>query len=253
MKLQEKVAIVTGAASGMGKAIAKWSAKEGAKVVVADLNFEGAEEVVKEIIADNGVAVAVQVNVANQEDIDHMIDTAVNEYGKLDILVNNAGIMDGFEPVADITDERWDLIFDVNTKGVMRSMRKAIPLFLKQGAGVIVNIASTGGLNGAHAGATYGASKHAVVGLTKNTGYMYAQKGIRCNAIAPGAVNTNISASMKNINPFGMERTKTVQGVIPKVGEPEEIANAALFLATDEASFVNGTVLTVDGGWTAAF
>ncbi|MDO6451492.1 MULTISPECIES: SDR family oxidoreductase [Oceanobacillus] len=253
MKLQEKVAIVTGAASGMGKAIAKLYAKEGAKVVVADLNFAGAEEVVKEIIADNGVAVAVQVNVANQEDIDHMIDTAVNEYGKLDILVNNAGIMDGFEPVADITDERWDLIFDVNTKGVMRSMRKAIPLFLKQGAGVIVNIASTGGLNGAHAGATYGASKHAVVGLTKNTGYMYAQKGIRCNAIAPGAVNTNISASMKNINPFGMERTKTVQGVIPKVGEPEEIANAALFLATDEASFVNGTVLTVDGGWTAAF
>lgn len=253
MKLQEKVAIVTGAASGMGKAIAKLYAKEGAKVVVADLNFEGAEEVVKEIIADNGVAVAVQVNVANQEDIDHMIDTAVNEYGKLDILVNNAGIMDGFEPVADITDERWDLIFDVNTKGVMRSMRKAIPLFLKQGAGVIVNISSTGGLNGAHAGATYGASKHAVVGLTKNTGYMYAQKGIRCNAIAPGAVNTNISASMKNINPFGMERTKTVQGVIPKVGEPEEIANAALFLATDEASFVNGTVLTVDGGWTAAF
>ena len=253
MKLQEKVAIVTGAASGMGKAIAKLYAKEGAKVVVADLNFEGAEEVVKEIIADNGVAVAVQVNVANQEDIDHMIDTAVNEYGKLDILVNNAGIMDGFEPVADITDERWDLIFDVNTKGVMRSMRKAIPLFLKQGAGVIVNIASTGGLNGAHAGATYGASKHAVVGLTKNTGYMYAQKGIRCNAIAPGAVNTNISASMKNINPFGMERTKTVQGVIPKVGEPEEIADAALFLATDEASFVIGTVLTVDGGWTAAF
>lgn len=182
-----------------------------------------------------------------------MIDTAINEYGKLDILVNNAGIMDGFEPVADITDERWDLIFDVNTKGVMRSMRKAIPLFLEQGSGVIVNIASTGGLNGAHAGATYGASKHAVVGLTKNTGYMYAQKGIRCNAIAPGAVNTNISASMKNISQFGMERTKTVQGVIPKVGDPEEIANTALFLASDEASFINGTVLTVDGGWTAAF
>ncbi|WP_405100230.1 SDR family oxidoreductase [Oceanobacillus sp. FSL H7-0719] len=253
MKLQEKVAVVTGAASGMGREIAKLYAKEGAKVIVADLNIDGAEAVVKEITADNGIAKAVQANVAKQEDIDHMIDTAVNEYGKLDILVNNAGIMDGFEPVADITDERWDLIFDINTKGVMRSMRKAIPLFLEQGNGVIVNIASTGGLNGAHAGATYGASKHAVVGLTKNTGYMYAQKGIRCNAIAPGAVNTNISASMKNINPFGMERTKTVQGVIPRVGEAEEIAKAALFLASDEASFVNGTVLTVDGGWTAAF
>lgn len=253
MKLQEKVAVVTGAASGMGKAIAKLYAKEGAKVIVADLNIDGAEAVVKEIAADNGIAKAVQANVAKQEDIDHMIDTAINDYGKLDILVNNAGIMDGFEPVADITDDRWDLIFDINTKGVMRSMRKAIPLFLEQGQGVIVNIASTGGLNGAHAGATYGASKHAVVGLTKNTGYMYAQKGIRCNAIAPGAVNTNISASMKNINPFGMERTKTVQGVIPKVGEAEEIANAALFLASDEASFVNGAILTVDGGWTAAF
>ncbi len=253
MKLQEKVAVVTGAASGMGKAIAKLYAKEGAKVIVADLNIDGAEAVVKEITADNGVAKAVQANVAKQEDINQMIDTAVNEYGKLDILVNNAGIMDGFEPVGDITDERWDLIFDINTKGVMRAMRKAIPLFLVQGQGIIVNIASTGGQNGAHAGATYGASKHAVVGLTKNTGFMYAQKGIRCNAIAPGAVNTNISASMKNINPFGMERTKVVQGVIPKAGEPVEIANAALFLASDEASFVNGTVLTVDGGWTAAF
>ena len=253
MKLQDKVAVVTGAASGMGKAIAKVYAKEGAKVIVADLNLAGAAEVVKEITDNNGVAKAVQVNVAKQEDINLMIDTAVNEYGKLDILVNNAGIMDGFEPVADITDERWDLIFDINTKGVMRAMRKAIPMFLEQGQGVIVNIASTGGMNGAHAGATYGASKHAVVGLTKNTGYMYAQKGIRCNAIAPGAVNTNISTSMKNINEFGMERTKVVQGVIPKVGEAEEIANAALFLASDEASFVNGTVLTVDGGWTAAF
>lgn len=253
MKLQDKVAVVTGAASGMGKAIAKLYAAEGAKVVVADLNLEGAEVVVKEITENGGVATAVAANVAKQEDVDAMIDTAVNDYGKLDILVNNAGIMDGFEPVADITDERWDLIFDVNTKGVMRAMRKAVPLFLEQGHGNIVNIASTGGLNGAHAGATYGASKHAVVGLTKNTGYMYAQSGIRCNAIAPGAVKTNISASMANINEFGMGRTKVVQGVIPRVGEAEEIANAALFLASEESSFVNGTVLTVDGGWTAAF
>src|SRR5690606_11252239 len=205
MKLQDKVAVVTGGASGMGKAIVELYASEGAKVIVADLNLEGAEEVVKGIIENGGVAKAVQVNVARQEDIDNMIDTAVNEYGTLDILVNNAGIMDGFEPVGDILDERWDLIFDINTKGVMRAMRKALPIFLEKGKGNIINTASTGGLNGAHAGATYGASKHAVIGLTKNTGYMYAQKGIRCNAIAPGAVATNISASMKNINQFGME------------------------------------------------
>lgn len=253
MKLKDKVAVVTGAASGMGKAIAELYASEGAKVIVADLNLDGAEAVVSGIKENSGVAKAIQVNVAKQEDIDNMIDTAVNEFGTLDILVNNAGIMDGFEPVGDILDERWDLIFDINTKGVMRAMRKAIPIFLEKGKGNIINTASTGGMNGAHAGATYGASKHAVIGLTKNTGYMYVQKGIRCNAIAPGAVETNISASMKNINPFGMERTKPVQGVIPRIGKPEEVAQVALFLASDESSFVNGTVITADGGWTAAF
>lgn len=253
MKLDGKVAIVTGAASGMGKAIAQLYAKEGAKVIVADLNLEGAEEVVKSITSTNGVAKAVKANVAQLEDIENMIDTAVNEYGTLDILVNNAGIMDGFEPVGDINDERWDLIFDVNTKGVMRAMRKAIPIFLEKGKGVIVNVASTGGLNGAHAGAAYGASKHAVVGLTKNTGYMYANQGIRCNAIAPGGVETNIAASMKNINEFGFGRTKAAQQVMPRTGKPEEIAQVALFLASDESSLVNGTVLTADAGWTAAF
>jgi NAD(P)-dependent dehydrogenase (short-subunit alcohol dehydrogenase family) len=253
MKLKDKVAVVTGAASGMGKAIAELYAKESAKVIVADLNIEGAEEVVKNITANGGVAKAVQVNVAKLEDIENMIDTAVNEYGTLDILVNNAGIMDGFQPVGEIEDERWDLIFDVNTKGVMRAMRKAIPIFLEKGKGVIINTASTGGLNGAHAGAAYGASKHAVIGLTKNTGYMYANKGIRCNAIAPGGVATNIVASMKGVSEFGMERTKAVQGVMPRIGQPEEIANVALFLASDESSFINGAVITADGGWTAAF
>lgn len=253
LKLKDKVAVVTGAASGMGKAIAELYAKEGAKVVAADVNLEGAEAVVKEIAQNNGMAEAVQVNVANQEDIDNMIDTAVKEYGTLDILVNNAGIMDGFEPVGDISDEKWDLLFDINTKGVMRAMRKAIPIFLEKEQGVIVNTTSTGGENGAHAGATYGASKHAVVGLTKNTGFMYAQKGIRCNAIAPGAVETNISSSIKNVNEFGAGRTKVAQNVIPRTGKPEEIAKVALFLASDDSSFINGTVVTADGGWTAAF
>ncbi|GLO65442.1 MULTISPECIES: glucose 1-dehydrogenase [Oceanobacillus] len=253
MKLQNKVAIVTGAASGMGKAIATLYASEGAKVIVADLNEEGAQSVVEEITNNNGVATAIKVNIAQKEDIDKMIDTAVETYGTLDILVNNAGIMDGFEAVGDIEDDRWDLIFDINTKGVMRAMRKAIPIFLEKESGVIVNTASTGGLNGAHAGAAYGASKHAVIGLTKNTGYMYANSGIRCNAIAPGGVATNITSSLKGFNEFGMGRTKAVQGVMPRVGQPEEIAQVALFLASDDASFVNGTVVTADGGWTAAF
>jgi NAD(P)-dependent dehydrogenase (short-subunit alcohol dehydrogenase family) len=253
MKLQDRVAVVTGAASGMGKSIAELYAKEGAKVIVADLNLEGAEQVAAGIVSNGGVAKALKVNVALVEDINNMIDTAVNEYGTLDILVNNAGIMDGFEPVGDITDERWDLIFDINTKSVMRSTRKALPIFLEKGKGVIVNTASTGGVSGAHAGAIYTASKHAVVGLTKNTAFMYANKGIRCNAIAPGATATNISASMKNINEFGMSRTQLTQAVIPRVGTPEEIAQVALFLASDDSSFVNGAIIAADAGWTSAF
>ncbi|MFS0646826.1 SDR family oxidoreductase [Siminovitchia sp. 179-K 8D1 HS] len=253
MKLQGKVAVVTGAASGMGKAIAELYAKEGAKVVAADLNLEGAETVVKRIESNGGAAKAVKVNVAKLEDIENMIDSAVKEYGTLDILVNNAGIMDSMEPAGDIDDEKWDLIFDINIKGVMRATRKALPIFLKKGQGVIVNTASTGGLSGAHAGVAYTASKHAVVGFTKNTGFMYANKGIRCNAIAPGGVETNIASAIKHFNEFGASRTRSAQAVMPRIGKPEEIAQVALFLASDAASFLNGTVVTADGGWTAAF
>lgn len=253
MKLKDKVAIVTGTASGMGKAIAELYAKEGAKVIVADLNLEGAEQTAASISDNGGSAVALKVNVAKLKDIENMIDTAVSEFGTLDILVNNAGIMDGMEAVGDIDDEKWDLIFDINTKGVMRAIKKAIPIFLEKGKGNIINTASTGGLNGAHAGAAYVASKHAVVGLTKNTGFMYAKEGIRCNAIAPGGVDTNIGSSMTSLNEFGASRTQLTHAVMPRSGQAEEIAQVALFLASDESSFVNGTVITADGGWTAAF
>ncbi len=253
MRLEGKVAIVTGAASGMGQAIATRYAEEGAKVVVSDINLEGAETVAEEIKAKGGTAKAIKTNVADREDIDHLIDSTVKEFGSLDILVNNAGIMDSMEPAGDIEDEKWERVFAINTTAVMRATRKALPIFLEKGKGVIINTASTGGLNGAHAGATYTASKHAVIGFTKNTGYMYAEKGIRCNAIAPGGVATNIAASMKNLNEFGASRAGKSQSVMPRAGKSEEIANVALFLASDEASFVNGTVITADAGWTAAF
>ena len=253
-KLENKIAVVTGAASGMGKAIAKLYAQEGAKVVVADYNFEGAEAVVKEITETNGQAIPMSVNVADGDAVNKMIEDTVSEYGSLDILVNNAGVMDNFEPVGEIKDEDWDRIFDINTKGVMRAMRKAVNYWIDNDkSGVIVNTISTGGISGAHAGATYGASKHAVVGLTKNTAYMYAKKNIRVNGIAPGAVATNISSSITNPSKLGTERLQAVQGIIPKVGEPEEIAEAALFLASEDSSFINGVVLPVDGGWTSPF
>ncbi|GAK12450.1 SDR family oxidoreductase [Geomicrobium sp. JCM 19039] len=253
MKLDQKVAVVTGAASGMGEAIAKLYAQEGASVVVADLNEEGANAVTASIKEQGGQAVAVKVNVAEQDDVNTMIATAVDTFGSIDILVNNAGIMDGFEPAGEITDEKWDLLFEVNTKSVMRATRKALPYFLEKEAGVIVNIASSGGLNGAHAGVSYTASKHAVVGITKNTGYMYADKGIRCNAIAPGGVQTNIASSLNNVSEFGSGRLQAARSVMPRVGQADEIAKVALFLASDDASFVNGTVVTADAGWTSAF
>ncbi|WP_434756684.1 SDR family oxidoreductase [Paenibacillus amylolyticus] len=251
MKLQNKVAIVTGAGSGMGKAIATLYAQEGAKVVVSDINEEAARAVVQEIEAKGGEAFVLLANVAKEEDVQQLIDQTVSKYGTVDILVNNAGIMDGMEPTADISDERWDKVFAVNTTSVMRTTRKVLPIFLEKQQGVIVNIASAGGLHGGRAGAAYTASKHAVVGFTKNTGYMYAEQGIRCNAIAPGAVATNIGASMTGINPFGAGRQQQGMAINPRVGTSEEIAKVALFLGSDESSFVNGTVITADAGWSS--
>ncbi|AIQ52703.1 SDR family oxidoreductase [Paenibacillus sp. FSL R7-0331] len=251
MRLQDKTAVVTGAASGMGKAIAILFATEGAKVVVSDINEAAAQGTAEEIKAGGGDAIAVKTNVADEADIQTLINTAVSTYGTVDILVNNAGIMDNFEPAGDIQDDQWDKIFAVNTTSVMRATRKVLPIFLEKKAGVIINIASAGGLFGARAGAAYTASKHAVVGFTKNTGFMYAKEGIRCNAIAPGGVETNIGSTMTHINEFGMGRIQAGLALNPRNGKPEEIAVLALFLASDEASFVNAAVVTADGGWTA--
>jgi len=251
MKLENKIAIVTGAASGIGKAIAVLYAQEGAKVVVADINLEAAQAVVAEIIAGEGVATAIVANVAKQEDVDNLIDSTVKTYGTLDILVNNAGIMDNFVPVAALTDELWEKVISVNVTGPMRAIRKAMPIFLEKKKGVIINTASIGGLCGSRAGVAYTASKYAVIGLTKNIGFQYALLGIRCNAIAPGGVNTNIGKTIDNPDKFGMERAVSGSGNNPRMGEAVEIAQLALFLGSDDSSYINGTVVTADGGWTA--
>lgn len=251
MRLQDKVAVVTGAGSGMGKAIATLYAQEGAKVVVSDINEASAKAVAEDIKANGGEATFVVANVGKEEDIQNLIDTTVNTYGTVDILVNNAGIMDSMEPAGDIVDDKWERIFAINTTSVMRATRKVLPIFLEKQKGVIVNIASAGGLHGARAGAAYTASKHAVVGFTKNTGFMYAQQGIRCNAIAPGGVETNIASTMTNINHFGASRQQLGMAINPRAGKSEEIAQVALFLGSDESSFVNGTVVTADAGWSS--
>ena len=188
-----------------------------------------------------------------------MIDFAVERCGKLDILVNNAGIMDGFEPIGDISDERWDKVFAVNVKGPMYAMRKAVQVMLGQETkGNIVNVASIGGTNGARAGAAYTASKHALVGMTENTGYMYAHEGIRCNAICPGWVLTPLV--QKQID------ARIAEGVSPEQAEhdllaekqpslafvtPEQLGGLTLFLCSEAADQVRGAAWNMDGGWVA--
>ncbi|WP_336783638.1 SDR family oxidoreductase [Paenibacillus illinoisensis] len=251
MKLSGKVAVVTGAASGMGKSIAELFAEEGAKVVLSDIDLEKTNSVVQDIKNKGGLAIAVEVNVALEEDVQKLIDSAIQTFGTIDVLVNNAGIMDNFVPASELTDEVWERVFAVNATGPMRTTRKALSIFTEKKSGIIVNIASAGGLFGSRAGAAYTASKHAVIGLTKNVGYQYAGLGIRCNAIAPGGVETNISNTLTSPNPFGLERTQIGMGIMPRIGESKEIAKVALFLASDESSFVNGTTITADAGWTA--
>ena len=249
-KLENKTAIVTGAASGMGLAIAKLFAQEGANVVAADLNQADIDKVVSEITAAGGKALGVVCNVANENEVKNLIDTAVKKFNTLDVLINNAGVMDDFVPVDQVTNDLWNRVLSVNLNGPFYACRLAVPIMLKQGSGAIVNISSIGGLYGSRAGASYTVSKHALIGLTKNIGFMYAQKGIRCNAIAPGGVNTNIGKGM-NPNKFGYERCVSGGANMPRMGEADEIASTALFLACKDSSLLNGAVVTADGGWTA--
>lgn len=252
-KLENKVAIITGAGSGMGKAISILFAAEGSKVVAADINQERLDSLKKEIQDLGGDVTTVVANVAKEEDIENMIKVATATYGTLDILVNNAGIMDNFGPVGEVDNSMWEKVMKVNLDGPFKAMRSAVRIFLEKKSGVIINICSIGGLKGGVAGAAYTTSKHALIGLTKSTGYLYSKSGIRCNAIAPGAVNTNIAETidMTKITPLVNDRIMSGIALNPRTGESSEIAKAALFLASDDSSFVNGEILVVDGGWSA--
>ena len=253
MKLKGKVAVVTGASAGMGREIAYVFAKEGAVVYAAARRLEKLEELAEKTKDFEGKIIPVSSNLINQEDAEKLIEYAYSDSGKLDILVNNAGIMDDFSGVGDVNDEMMNKVFDLNVFAPFYTSRKAVNIFLKEGKGVIVNIASIGGLYGARAGAVYTASKHALVGLTKNTGYMYAKKNIRCNAICPGAIETDIGSGeyMKHVNQDGMNTIMANIGGNPRSGSPSEIAEIAVFLASDESSLINGQCLAADAGWTA--
>lgn len=248
MRISDKVAIITGAASGIGRTTAILFAKEGGKVVVADKNEVGGNETVDLIRSDGGQAIFDYVNVTSATDMQGMVKTTINTYGKLNILVNNAGIATRL-PVVDLSEEDWDRNIDVNLKSIYLSSKYAIPRMIENGGGSIVNIASIYGIVGGRVRAAYAASKGGVVNLTRSMALDYALHKIRVNCVCPGFVNTPL---LKNILK-NKEEYQALADLHPmgRLGDMLEIALGVLYLASDESSFVTGIALPIDGGYTA--
>lgn len=248
MRLQGKVALITGAARGQGAEEARMFAKEGAKVVLADVTDQEGTAVAAEIAEMGGDALYVHLDVTNEDEWDAAVQSAVASFGKLDILVNNAGIWRRGH-VLETSPDQWDDIMDVNAKGVFLGTKAAIPEMRKAGGGSIVNISSTAGLVGSKTSAAYSASKGAVRIFTKSTAVQYAAEGIRANSIHPGPIDTDMG---DQVWPDAASKAASVtRTALNRMGTPEDIAYGALYLASDESSFVTGSELVIDGGVTA--
>lgn len=254
MRLREKVAIMTGAGSGIGKASALRFAQEGAAVTIADIHLELAEETAELIRTRGGQAQAVHTDVRKATDVQNMVEKTLAAFGKIDVLFNNAGV---FVPknVVETTEEEWDWVVDVNLKGVFLGCKYVLPEMVRRRSGVIINTASTSGLEGNSGAATYNASKGGVVLLTKNIALDFAPYGIRAVAICPGVTETAIGEHcVEGWNEHRQQaamRLAAAAHPLGRVAQPEEIANFVLFLASDEASFISGAALPIDGALTA--
>jgi len=248
MRLKNKVAIITGAGSGIGKGIAFVFVEEGGKVVVADWSERDGKETVEQIHKKGGEAVFVKTDVSQAKDIDKMVKTCLNKFGRIDILVNNAGILKS-KPLHETSEQDWDTVLNVNLKSVFLGCRKVIPEMIKQGNGKIINIVSIAGLVGFDQIGSYCASKGGIIALTREMALEYAPKKINVNCIAPGIIKTAMTKDM--LDDPDTKQFLENSTLYPRLGEPEDIAMAAVYLASNESDFVNGEILVVDGGWIA--
>ncbi len=247
-RLENKVAVITGASSGMGRATAIRFSQEGASVVVADLNVAGGESVVRECNENGGNAVFQKADVSSEEQVKAMIDRAIKEFGRLDITYNNAGLGGAVGPIENITVEDWDKTFAVLVRGVFLGIKHSIPIMRKQGGGSIISTASLAGLQGYDGIHAYSGAKAAVVNVTRSAAIQLGPDKIRVNCICPGGINTPI---LYGTTPGGekiMEKTLARLQPIKRAGSPFDIANMALFLASDESEWITGAAMVVDGG-----
>ena len=249
-QLDGKVALITGAGSGIGRASALAFAREGAKVAVADIVVEGGEETVRMVKAAGGEAFFIKVDVANAADVEAMVNAVVDTYGRIDCAYNNAGIEGRLASTDEYPEDMFDKVIDINLTGVWLCMKYELPQMLKQGGGAIVNTASGAGLIGVAGMSAYVASKHGVVGLTKTAALEYAKSGIRVNAVCPGLIQTPMVERITADQPQLGEALVAAEPV-GRTGKPEEIAESVVWLSSDAASFVTGHAMSVDGGFVA--
>lgn len=243
MRLKDKVCIITGAGNGIGEITALKFASEGAKVVVCDVNENGVNKVVDKINVNKGEAIGFKVDVTSKENIQSMVEDVTKKYGRIDVLVNNAGIIIDSQ-LQKMTEEQFDKVVDVNLKGTYLCTKAVVDIMIEQNQGAILNTSSIVGIYGNFGQTNYAATKFGVIGFTKTWAKELGRKGIRTNAVCPGFVRTTILDSMPE------KVVKSMEDKVPmkRLGKPEEIANVFAFLASDEASYVNGAVIEVSGG-----
>ncbi len=247
MRLKDKITIVTGATHGIGKAIAEAFAREGAWVLLAGRDEGAGEANADNIRREGGKAEFLATDIAIKDQVVRAVERAAAQNGRIDVLVNNAAYIDNWHNIVEAPDEEWDTNYRVTLRGTARFIQQVVPFMVKQKSGSIINMSSVQGLVAARSSPAYTAIKHALVGLTKNVAYDYGPHNVRCNVICPGAIRVRYSP------PPGSElhQRQISKTFLGRVGEPHEIAGAAVFLASEESSYVTGTTIAVDGGWTS--